>query len=198
MSLKCTILRFWSQHETRNWVHWFTERTNQSERTNNPQCLTLRFYHTCLTFGRNSAKIPTGPAIHIRSEFNPRFCHWHGCLLGCRAWQKLTLTMEVLSNSETSVSVYQTARRNSPEDSRLHTRSRENLKSHFVMNVEYLRSVAEPQSRSLINHIISTGTQCDGFLSPKCGYKMSIGPTFAWKVIPCWKASSECNGIRVS
>jgi hypothetical protein len=32
--------------------------------------------------------------------------------------------------SETSVSIYQTAKRNIPEDSHLHTRRRENLTSH--------------------------------------------------------------------
>jgi hypothetical protein len=38
--------------------------------------------------------------------------------------------MEAVSTSETSVNFYQTARRNIPEDSHLHTRRRENLKSH--------------------------------------------------------------------
>jgi hypothetical protein len=37
------------------------------------------------------------------------------------------------STSETSVSFYQTVRRNNPEDSHLHTRRRENLKSHKIM-----------------------------------------------------------------
>jgi hypothetical protein len=36
----------------------------------------------------------------------------------------------VRSTSETSVNVYQTTRRNNPEDSQLHTRRRENLKPH--------------------------------------------------------------------
>jgi hypothetical protein len=35
------------------------------------------------------------------------------------------------STSETSVNVYQNALRNNPEDSHLHTRRRENLKSHI-------------------------------------------------------------------
>jgi hypothetical protein len=39
------------------------------------------------------------------------------------------------STSETSVSVYQTTRRNNPEDSRLHTRRHENLKSHMRTSV---------------------------------------------------------------
>jgi hypothetical protein len=39
----------------------------------------------------------------------------------------IALMMEAASNSETSVN-YQTTRRYNPEDSHLHTRSRENLK----------------------------------------------------------------------
>jgi hypothetical protein len=38
--------------------------------------------------------------------------------------------MEAVSSSETSVNIYQTTRRNIPEDSHLHARRRENLKSH--------------------------------------------------------------------
>jgi hypothetical protein len=40
------------------------------------------------------------------------------------------LTMEAAGISEQSVSFYQTTRRNNPEDFRLQTRCRENLKSH--------------------------------------------------------------------
>jgi hypothetical protein len=40
--------------------------------------------------------------------------------------------MEEASTSESSVNFYQTTRRNNPEDSHLHTRRRENLKSHLV------------------------------------------------------------------
>jgi hypothetical protein len=42
------------------------------------------------------------------------------------------LMMEAASTSETSVNVYQTTRPNNPEDSHLHTRRRENLKSHLL------------------------------------------------------------------
>jgi receptor-type tyrosine-protein phosphatase gamma len=38
--------------------------------------------------------------------------------------------MEVARTSETSVNFYQTTWRNNPEDSHLHTRRRENMKSH--------------------------------------------------------------------
>jgi hypothetical protein len=40
--------------------------------------------------------------------------------------------MEAASTSETSVNFYQTARRNIPEDSYLHTRRRKNLKSKIA------------------------------------------------------------------
>jgi hypothetical protein len=40
--------------------------------------------------------------------------------------------MEAGSTSETSVNCYQSTRRNDPEDSHLHTRRHENLKSHLV------------------------------------------------------------------
>jgi hypothetical protein len=43
----------------------------------------------------------------------------------------IALMMEAVSTSETSVNFYQTILRNIPEDSRLHTRRRENLKSHI-------------------------------------------------------------------
>jgi hypothetical protein len=40
------------------------------------------------------------------------------------------LMMEAASTSKTSVIFYKTIRRNNPEDSHLHARRRENLKSH--------------------------------------------------------------------
>jgi hypothetical protein len=48
----------------------------------------------------------------------------------------LALTMEAESTSETLISFYQTTRRNIPEDSHLHTRRRENLKSHMLKPIE--------------------------------------------------------------
>jgi hypothetical protein len=42
------------------------------------------------------------------------------------------LMTEAVSISETSVSFYETTRRNIPADSHLHTRRRENLKSQFL------------------------------------------------------------------
>jgi hypothetical protein len=45
----------------------------------------------------------------------------------------IALMMEAASTSETSVNFYQITRHNNPEDSHLHTRRRENLKSHKVL-----------------------------------------------------------------
>jgi hypothetical protein len=44
----------------------------------------------------------------------------------------VALMMETESTSETSVNFYLTTRRNNPEDSHLHNRRRENLKSHML------------------------------------------------------------------
>jgi hypothetical protein len=42
--------------------------------------------------------------------------------------------MEAITSSETSINIYQTACRNIPEGSRLHTR-RENVKSHIFFSI---------------------------------------------------------------
>jgi hypothetical protein len=42
----------------------------------------------------------------------------------------VALVVEAASTYEMLVNFYQTTRRNKPEDSQLHTRRRENLKSH--------------------------------------------------------------------
>jgi hypothetical protein len=54
--------------------------------------------------------------------------------------------MEAENTSETSVNVYQTTRRNSPENSHLHTRRRENLKSHYESShCNFINPVVSPQ-----------------------------------------------------
>jgi hypothetical protein len=45
----------------------------------------------------------------------------------------IVLLMDSASTSETSVKSYQTTGRNNPEDSHLHTRRRENLKSRSIL-----------------------------------------------------------------
>jgi hypothetical protein len=49
----------------------------------------------------------------------------------------IALMMEAVSASETSVNFYQTTRRYNPDDSHLHTRRRENLKSYFFFVFVY-------------------------------------------------------------
>jgi hypothetical protein len=50
------------------------------------------------------------------------------------------LRMQAVSCSETSVSVYETTRRNIPEGSQLHSRRHENLKSHIPSLVDDYQS----------------------------------------------------------
>jgi hypothetical protein len=61
--------------------------------------------------------------------------------------------MEEVSTSEASVNFYQTTRRNIPEDSHLHTRRRENLKSHSIPDT------AVPGPHDIILRISSKGIQ---------------------------------------
>jgi hypothetical protein len=49
--------------------------------------------------------------------------------------EMIVLMMEAASTSETSINFYQTTRRCNPEDSQLHTRRRENLKSYLPVVV---------------------------------------------------------------
>jgi hypothetical protein len=44
--------------------------------------------------------------------------------------------MEAANTSETSVNFYRTTRRNNPEDSHLHTRRRENLRSQWIYQAQ--------------------------------------------------------------
>jgi hypothetical protein len=55
----------------------------------------------------------------------------------------ITLVMEAADTSEPSVNFYQTTGRNNPEDSHLHSRRRENLKSHNInlLAIKYPRVV---------------------------------------------------------
>jgi hypothetical protein len=50
----------------------------------------------------------------------------------CCLHHQIALIMEAARTSETSVNFYQTTRRYNPENSHLHTRRRENLKSYFL------------------------------------------------------------------
>jgi hypothetical protein len=51
----------------------------------------------------------------------------------------IALMMEAANTSETSVNFYETTRRNITEDSHLRIRRRENLKSHFEIDLNSLR-----------------------------------------------------------
>jgi uncharacterized membrane protein YkgB len=49
----------------------------------------------------------------------------------------ISLMMAAVSTSETSANIYQTTRHKNPEDSHLHTRRRENLKSQLKILLYY-------------------------------------------------------------
>jgi hypothetical protein len=52
----------------------------------------------------------------------------------------MMMMMQAASTSETLVNFYHTTRRHNPEDSHLHTRRRENLKSYFLIFCSTIRS----------------------------------------------------------
>jgi hypothetical protein len=64
-----------------------------------------------------------------------------------RAFIIEAMKMEAVSTSETSVNFYQAARGNNPKDSHIHTRRRENLKSHI-----FLFSQVYASSNSIIEY----------------------------------------------
>jgi hypothetical protein len=64
--------------------------------------------------------------------------------------------IEAVSTSETSVNFYQTTRRNNPEDNHIHARRRENLKSHYLINL---------RARGKYNHV---------FIHAYCGKKRQV------------------------
>jgi hypothetical protein len=75
----------------------------------------------------------------------------------------ITLMMEAVHTSETSVNFYQTTRRNMPEDRYLHTRRYENWKSHNLPSVsikdrQFLTSKTILASQGICNmELVDTG-----------------------------------------
>jgi hypothetical protein len=71
----------------------------------------------------------------------------------------LALMMEAASTSETSVNFYQATRRINPENSHLHTRRSENLKSHPVK--KFLASISNPKDPLPFSKYSATGPYSD-------------------------------------
>jgi hypothetical protein len=71
------------------------------------------------------------------------FQHFTGACCLHYQGDPLIALMETASTSETSVKFHRTTRRNKPQDSRLHTRRRENLKSHLINAQVRMREVTE-------------------------------------------------------
>jgi hypothetical protein len=74
------------------------------------------------------------------------------------------LMMEAVSTYETSVNFYQTTRRNIPEDSHLHTRHQENLKSGLPI---LQRSILPPSSGLMIEIECSSETPTPTYKSTR-------------------------------
>jgi len=77
-----------------------------------------------------------------------------------RAMIIIALMMEAVRTSETSVNFNVTTRRYIPEDSKLHTRRRENLKSHKGNDysggqIRLFRSNRKPKTKQRIMYLIS-------------------------------------------
>jgi hypothetical protein len=70
----------------------------------------------------------------------------------------IALMMETAITFETSVNVYQTTRRNNPEDIHLHTRHRENMISqsqcHICTHAQAVMPHVAPQLSALLLHIL--------------------------------------------
>jgi hypothetical protein len=64
-------------------------------------------------------------SIHFYRRFRGTCCLHH-------QGNEIALMMEAASTSQTSVNFYQTTRRYNPEDSHLHTRRRENIRSYLA------------------------------------------------------------------
>jgi predicted secreted protein len=56
-----------------------------------------------------------------------------------RTASSIALIMQAVHTSETSVNIYLTTRQYNPEDSELHNRRRENLKSHIAIKMYGMR-----------------------------------------------------------
>jgi hypothetical protein len=73
-------------------------------------------------------------------------------------WWVIALMMEAARTSETLVNFYQTTRRYNPEDSHLHTRHRENLKSYFHIVLIFSIYLTLPPCPSYVLLALCLGT----------------------------------------
>jgi hypothetical protein len=97
----------------------------------------IQFYYT-----RKNAYIKMAVFFWIVAPFcMAEFCR----LASSISTATIALMMVAASTSETSVNFYHTTRRYNPEGSHLHTRRRENLKSHNIHIVSTHNSTAAGQ-----------------------------------------------------
>jgi hypothetical protein len=127
-------------HETRWTRDWLDDSVLSQPRQQLCCYATSPF---CLLDSRTQPSAYHSPGNHKQSAVNTVTVE-DGCFLGCctmqsgrssQTFKRCLLPPSLgrwLSTSETSVKFYQTTWCNNPEDSNLHTRRRENLKSHTV------------------------------------------------------------------
>jgi hypothetical protein len=142
--------------------------------------------------------------------------YWYLRFLRRQVWRWLSM-MEAASTPETSVSFYQTARRNNPEDSHRHTRRRENLKyQHFVSLCVFFSSRslfhARPTGISfgcsfhvgIFLHKLTPRHQCYGILIPRKKWKVSttiwnnVESCRTFMLVSVWRSlqGRQCDMIR--
>jgi hypothetical protein len=69
----------------------------------------------------------------------------------------ISVYIKAASTSETSADFYQTTWRNNPEDSRLHTGRRENLKSHLDLYYSYFSLMKNSPLSRFLHKMINIG-----------------------------------------
>jgi hypothetical protein len=100
------------------------DAADNEKKWTNPKCGLARLW---------SARLSLAPLPSPDPHALPR---WSDQISALSDWSSrgslIALMMEIISTSETSINSYQTTRRENLEDSHLHTRHRENLKSHLA------------------------------------------------------------------
>jgi hypothetical protein len=85
------------------------------------------------------------------------------CVVLAASIRAIALMMEAASSSETSVNFYQSTQLNNPEDSRLKTRRRENLKSYLLagsVRLELRNVLFHMVAKSEIEKLFLSLTHC--------------------------------------
>jgi hypothetical protein len=128
----------------------------------------------CWETGRKRQRL--GPLLYL----NPLYA----------SYLLIALMMEAVRTSETSVNFNQTTRCNNPDDSHLHTRRRENLKSQKETNLVLAVSHVVKQEWEVVLHFWVGPTHC----FKKCSFRFYILQHPRFSCSYCWYKS--CSGTQ--